>query len=172
MEKIEFIRKKETPSKFRVIINVNESYNVGAVLNKAEMKAVFYNIKNLLEDRTELNEPEFAKKKTVIVEKEVEKELSFENVVAFLNDHPEVAEQFINHKNFQEATTDVDDEEVVIVEDEETTVIEVDELMEEPKKNKKKFFGFWALLCGVGGAGAFAGMNPEVLSAIVQAFGM
>ena len=73
----EFI-KKEEPFKFRAIINVNESYNVGVILNRAELKSVFHNIKNLLEDPTELSEPVESKRKVVIQEVEVTLEMALD----------------------------------------------------------------------------------------------
>lgn len=187
MEKIEFIKKKDAPSKFRAIINVNEEYNVGVTLNRTDLKGIFYQIKNMLEERCELNEPEFSKmeKKEVVVQEvikevEVEKEITIQNVVEFLvNADPELVDRIFN-KIYPEDETQYDNEEIIVLLDDEAkteTPIDLSVLMNEDLgKNKKKkggIFGIWSLLLVVGsGVVTFSLTNPNIFKNIKEFIGM
>ena len=189
MEKIEFIQKKETPSKFRAIINVNESYNVGITLNKTDMKGIFYQIKQLLEERTELNEPEFAKPKKKVIIQEVDVEINKQSVVEYLQNVSDEESYDIYKLVFP------DDQEVVVLMEDTDPEMEtldptpvqnpvisaikkekqVETEVEQPAvENKKKrgFLGLWSTLVIVGGGITYGVMKPEILDSIKVLFGM
>lgn len=189
-EKIEIIRKQGAPSKFRAIINVNNDYNVGVTLNKADMRSLFYSIKNLLEERSELNEPEFAKPKKerkviqeIEVIKEIEKECSALDVIKFLQTCDDQALQMVmNNVKMKSDESGM----VVIIDDEEDDEDNIETVVDfKPTKMqdnaredhsaiaKKSKVGWWAaLLATIGGSITISVLDPSFIDDIRTLLGM
>ena len=49
MQRSIVVPSESQPGKFRLVINVNEEYSVGTVLDEGELRQLFYSIKDALE---------------------------------------------------------------------------------------------------------------------------
>jgi len=91
-EKIEFIKVKG-PSKYKMLVDTSSGQNIGVDLTRKEMRSAFFNIKNLLEDQTNLSEPARA---SGAAKKIVVNEVTNESVLEFLlNQEPDLVSDII-----------------------------------------------------------------------------
>lgn len=58
MKKAKVVKSEARPGFYRLILNVTDSYNVGSIMEKGELRELMYEIKDLLDNLEKENEQE------------------------------------------------------------------------------------------------------------------